>query len=671
MPHIHGLSINEKYAAIYNGKLIEIFQYDLNNGTQRILSTFEFNTNQIAIYENSLYVIYNNGIEILNLQGVMKPNPGLLFDHQIEGIPQHLWITNHYLAVITDLKILKVWNIQRAKPKAIVPARNISPNDNIGRILVSNKIGGIKHEENKRIEGLQEEEEDDDIDDNDDINLNNKNYIIKSIRVNSNGLFVSIIYDIINEQGIEVADSHIYIYDIEADKLHCYNFGPHSYPIQHYWDEKESKLLAIETQVYPHVIISNKKDQIIKNQIKDEYDSESASDDDDQNNDEQHNLKQQLIHDNEAEIYTLFVTSEDGILLHDSCDINVAEEALMGLNVPYIYIMKQKESSLVLNHNKKEEELNEQQQQSEQEGREIEKASSSSSSAVTNQQNQQVPAQDDSEQDEAELVKKIMRDFIGIIEEEQKKQNMIEPNLDPSIINDLLLFSYYLAIGNMDEAYRTVKRIKSDNVWENMAKMCVKNKRLDVAEICFSNISNANACKAIRLIKKTEANDINSQLALIAIQLKMYDQAELLYLESKRYDLLIKLYINTNKWHQAIKICHKYQRIKLKNTHYLYAKHLESLSLIKQAITHYELSETNGIEVPRMLYQLNQLDKLQQYIMNYQGSQKISSQLYSWLAKYYESIQQYNLAIEYYQKANDISSEIKLLLFIINIKKLV
>ncbi len=45
----------------------------------------------------------------------------------------------------------------------------------------------------------------------------------------------------------------------------------------------------------------------------------------------------------------------------------------------------------------------------------------------------------------------------------------------------LLDFSFNLATGNMDEAFRSVKAIKNPAVWENMAHMCIRNKRLDVA----------------------------------------------------------------------------------------------------------------------------------------------------------------------------------------------
>jgi len=50
----------------------------------------------------------------------------------------------------------------------------------------------------------------------------------------------------------------------------------------------------------------------------------------------------------------------------------------------------------------------------------------------------------------------------------------------------------------MDEAYRAVKRIQGTAVWENMAHMCVKTKRLDVAKLCLGNMNHARAAHALR-----------------------------------------------------------------------------------------------------------------------------------------------------------------------------
>lgn len=59
----------------------------------------------------------------------------------------------------------------------------------------------------------------------------------------------------------------------------------------------------------------------------------------------------------------------------------------------------------------------------------------------------------------------------------------------------------------------------SKAVWENMARMCVKTHRLDVARVCLGNMGNARAAKAV---KDAEAEpEPEAQVAMLAIQLGM------------------------------------------------------------------------------------------------------------------------------------------------------
>lgn len=59
----------------------------------------------------------------------------------------------------------------------------------------------------------------------------------------------------------------------------------------------------------------------------------------------------------------------------------------------------------------------------------------------------------------------------------------------------------------------------SKAVWENMARMCVKTRRLDVARVCLGNMGNARAAKAL---KEAEAEpEPEAQVAMLAIQLGM------------------------------------------------------------------------------------------------------------------------------------------------------
>ena len=61
----------------------------------------------------------------------------------------------------------------------------------------------------------------------------------------------------------------------------------------------------------------------------------------------------------------------------------------------------------------------------------------------------------------------------------------------------------------------------SGSVWENMARMCVKTKRLDVALVCLGNMGNASAAKAVRECQMQEP-ELNAHVAMLAIQIGMF-----------------------------------------------------------------------------------------------------------------------------------------------------
>ena len=68
------------------------------------------------------------------------------------------------------------------------------------------------------------------------------------------------------------------------------------------------------------------------------------------------------------------------------------------------------------------------------------------------------------------------------------------------------------------------------------------------------------------------------------------------------------------KWNEALEVARDHDRINLKTTHYLYAKHLEAIGKTSQAIKQYELSGTHTKEVPRMLFESQQISELERYI---------------------------------------------------------
>jgi intraflagellar transport protein 140 len=102
-----------------------------------------------------------------------------------------------------------------------------------------------------------------------------------------------------------------------------------------------------------------------------------------------------------------------------------------------------------------------------------------------------------------------MRDFVGMdaVNEGTRKA--------------LLDFSYNLTLGKLDEAYRAVKTIGSVTIWENMAQMCIKTKRLDVAEVCLGNMGHARGAAAVRASRKEGSVELS--IGILSIKLGLLD----------------------------------------------------------------------------------------------------------------------------------------------------
>lgn len=103
------------------------------------------------------------------------------------------------------------------------------------------------------------------------------------------------------------------------------------------------------------------------------------------------------------------------------------------------------------------------------------------------------------------LLSRTLRDFVGL------------DSTDQSLTNSMLEFSYFLTVGNIDEAFRAVQGIKSTAVWQNMARMCVTTKRMDVATVCMGNMKNVIGARALRDAQKEP--ELEARVAALAVQL--------------------------------------------------------------------------------------------------------------------------------------------------------
>ena len=70
--------------------------------------------------------------------------------------------------------------------------------------------------------------------------------------------------------------------------------------------------------------------------------------------------------------------------------------------------------------------------------------------------------------------------------------------------------------------------------------------RLDVAQVCLANMRFARGAKAAREGEKEK--ELEAQIAMVAIQLNMIDDAKELYRACGRYDLLCKILQACGNW---------------------------------------------------------------------------------------------------------------------------
>ena len=529
--NIAGLDVYGNTVAVWSGKKVEV--YMLGEGDDagvKKLGTFPSRSPSCALQEQSIFTAVGDTVEKRNLSGGSVLTT--LSFTEAEGRPMHMDANGKFLAVVTDKGIIKMFDVSRREPKQLFSAGKFSEAET-PTVLVG---------------------------------------IIKSIKCNADGTCVSILSERMRGTYLRAPDTRLHVYHCEMQSVLHYDFAEKGrYPVAHFWDDDEPRLLACETHKLRGSTGSSGSQS--KNGSSEKKEEKSSQEDDGLEN----------AHVSDAEITTLFATSEHGLLKQDENSLSSDIGALLGLRVPNLYFVGATHSRRISG---------------------------------------------------SRVISRALRDFAGL------------KTVDDEIKRALLDFSFYLTIGDMDKAYLAVRLINEEQVWENMALMCVKTKRLDVAEVCLGNMGHARGARAVRQAKSEP--QVEAQIAMVAVQLGLLEDAEKCYQDCSRWDLLNNLYQSSGEWKKALHIAKSKDRIHLRTTHYKYAKHLESMGQLTQAIKHYELSGTYAKEVPRMLFDNGRVDILKKYVQK-----KDDPKLYIWWGQYCESNHQYDAAIQYYTRAND------------------
>ncbi|XP_017713796.1 PREDICTED: intraflagellar transport protein 140 homolog isoform X3 [Rhinopithecus bieti] len=308
-------------------------------------------------------------------------------------------------------------------------------------------------------------------------------------------------------------------------------------------------------------------------------------------------------------ILSFFISEEHGFLLHERFPRPAASHSLLGMEVPYYHFTRKPEEA------DREEE--------------VEPGCHHIPQMVS---------------------RRPLRDFVGL------------EDCDKATRDAMLHFSFFVTIGDMDEAFKSIKLIKSEAVWENMARMCVKTQRLDVAKVCLGNMGHARGARALREAEREP--ELEARVAVLATQLGMLEDAEQLYRKCKRYDLLNKFYQAAGQWQKALKVAERHDRVHLRSTYHHYAGHLEASADCSRALSYYEKSDTHRFEVPRMLSE--DLPSLELYV-----NKMKDETLWRWWAQYLESQGEMDAALHYYELAQDHFSLVRIHCFQGNVQKAV
>ncbi|XP_067407526.1 intraflagellar transport protein 140 homolog isoform X3 [Emydura macquarii macquarii] len=424
---------------------------------------------------------------------------------------------------------------------------------------------------------------------------------IASVKCNANGNKVSILVN----KADETLDSKICFYDVEMDTVTLFDFKAEQRnggEVPSYSGQEPEKSITEHPELQDRIPASHFWDQSEPRLFVCEAVLEPNM---------QFPDKQQQTESSESTadvlIISFFSTEEHGLLIQDSFPLPSNYQSLLGIEVPHYYFAKK-----------------------------------------PGEAEKEAQVEPGSVQLSQMVAKRPMRDFIGLEE------------CDKTTREAMLNFSFYLTIGDMDEAFRSIKLIKSEAVWENMARMCVKTQRLDVAKVCLGNMGHARGAKALREAEQEPEQE--ARVAMLAIQLGMLEDAEWLYKNCKRYDLLNKFYQASDQWQKAMEVAETHDRVHLRTTYYNYAKHLEATAERNLALSYYEKSDTHRFEVPRMLSE--DLQALEIYV-----NKMKDKTLWKWWAQYLESQSDMESALRYYELAQDYFSLVRVYCFQGNIQK--
>ncbi|OAF69068.1 hypothetical protein A3Q56_03178 [Intoshia linei] len=238
------------------------------------------------------------------------------------------------------------------------------------------------------------------------------------------------------------------------------------------------------------------------------------------------------------------------------------------------------------------------------------------------------------------LKKYVLSDFYGVDE------------TDEDSIKSMLNFVVNLTTGHIEDALKSIKSVNNSGTWRNMAKLCIKSKRFKIARLCLSKLVMPYAIMTLDESIKNNENP-NVIAGILAMHFNMEKEVVKFLTQASRYDLLIEYYKSINEWDKCIAIAKKFDRIRLRTVYFECAKSYENIGDIQKAILYYEKADCYEREITRLL--MDNIEECENYIKS-----SNNKKLFKWWALYCESRGDLKSALEYYEKAEDYVSIVKI-----------
>ncbi|MGH0115387.1 UNVERIFIED_CONTAM: hypothetical protein FKN15_000022 [Acipenser sinensis] len=119
--HIKGVCVTKDTVTVWNGKQVTVFEP--SGAILRNTGSFHCESQAVSVHEENIYTVEPNRVQVRTLQGTVKQ---LLVFPEVEGTPQLLSVCNTFLVVGTDAAHIKVFDLSRREAKPHCNAKSLA-----------------------------------------------------------------------------------------------------------------------------------------------------------------------------------------------------------------------------------------------------------------------------------------------------------------------------------------------------------------------------------------------------------------------------------------------------------------------------------------------------------------------------------------------------------------